>query len=115
MGDGGLVDDGAAVRAHARDRATIVVAENEPQLTDLVREESAGGMGLDALWNDDFHHAAMVALNGRREAYYSDTAGTAAEFIAALKPPEGWRLDEPRLVSVDKATRVNIELRKASP
>ena len=35
-----------------------------------------GGYGLDALWNDDFHHSAMVALTGRAEAYYSDTAAS---------------------------------------
>lgn len=39
----------------------------------------------------------------------------AAAFIAALKPPEGWKLEEPRLVSVDKATRVNLELRRVTP
>ena len=32
---------------------------------------TTGGYGLDALWNDDFHHSAVVALTGRREAYYS--------------------------------------------
>jgi len=41
--------------------------------------------------------------------------GDAAAFIAALKPPEGWKLEEPRLVSVDKATRVNLELRRVAP
>lgn len=40
--------------------------------------------------------------------------GDAATFISALKPPEGWSLDEPRLVSVDKATRINLELRKST-
>ena len=39
---------------------------------------SSGGYGLDALWNDDFHHARMVALTGRDEAYYSDYRGVAA-------------------------------------
>ena len=42
-----------------------------------------GGFGLDALWNDDFHHAAMVRLTGRNEAYFTDYLGTAEEFIAA--------------------------------
>ena len=42
-----------------------------------------GGYGLDALWNDDFHHSAMVALTGRREAYYTDYRGTPQEFISA--------------------------------
>jgi maltooligosyltrehalose trehalohydrolase len=37
------------------------------------------------LWNDDFHHSAMVALTGRAEAYYSDTRGEPQEFISAAK------------------------------
>jgi len=74
-----------AVRAAAGDRATYVVAENEPQDTRLVRPASDGGCGVDALWNDDFHHSAMVALTGRGEAYYSDTTGAAQEFIACAK------------------------------
>ena len=41
-----------------------------------------GGYGLDALWNDDFHHAAMVALTGRNEAYYTDYRGTPQEFVS---------------------------------
>jgi maltooligosyltrehalose trehalohydrolase len=40
---------------------------------------------LDALWNDDFHHSAHVALTGKNEAYYSDYAGTPQEFVAAIK------------------------------
>lgn len=80
-----ITEVGATVRQHAGARATIVVAENEPQLADLVRAEADGGMGLDGLWNDDFHHAAMAALTGRREAYYTDTTGSAAEFVAAAK------------------------------
>ncbi len=32
--------------------------ENEPQDSRLVRAPSEGGFGLDALWNDDFHHSA---------------------------------------------------------
>jgi maltooligosyltrehalose trehalohydrolase len=73
------------VREKARGRRTLVVAENEPQHAELVRPESEGGIGLDALWNDDFHHSAMVALTGRSEAYYSDTYGAPQEFISAAK------------------------------
>jgi maltooligosyltrehalose trehalohydrolase len=76
---------GARVRDAAGRRATIIVAENEPQTTDLVRPLSEGGFGLDALWNDDFHHSAMVALTGRSEAYYSDTHGAPQEFVSAAK------------------------------
>jgi maltooligosyltrehalose trehalohydrolase len=73
------------VRRSARARAAIVVAENEPQQTRLVRPPSQGGYGLDALWNDDFHHSAMVALTGHNEAYYTDYQGTPQEFISAFK------------------------------
>jgi len=76
---------GRAVRDAAGKRATIVVAENEPQDTRLVRPVDRGGYGIDALWNDDFHHSAMVALTGRAEAYYSDTRGAPQEFISAAK------------------------------
>jgi maltooligosyltrehalose trehalohydrolase len=72
-------------RAAAGDRAIILIAENEPQNVRLVRPLGAGGYGLDALWNDDFHHSAVVALTGRREAYYTDYQGTPQEFVAAAK------------------------------
>jgi maltooligosyltrehalose trehalohydrolase len=71
------------VRETAGPRLTFIVGENEPQHTRLLRSPRLGGYGFDALWNDDFHHSAMVALTGRREAYYSDYEGHAREFIAA--------------------------------
>jgi maltooligosyltrehalose trehalohydrolase len=76
---------GARVRDAARGRSTIVVAENEPQDTRLIRPVAEGGFGLDGLWNDDFHHSAAVALTGRAEAYYSDTRGEPQEFVSAAK------------------------------
>jgi maltooligosyltrehalose trehalohydrolase len=76
---------GRRVREAARGRRTIVVAENEPQHSRLVRPLEAGGYGLDGLWNDDFHHSAVVRLTGRREAYYTDYLGTAQEFVSMVK------------------------------
>ena len=73
------------VREAAGSRATLVIAENEPQDTKLVRSPEAGGLGLDALWNDDFHHAAHVALTGHNEAYYSDYSGHARELLASVR------------------------------
>jgi maltooligosyltrehalose trehalohydrolase len=72
-------------RQAAGTRSVYVVAENEPQQTRLVRPSSAGGYGVDALWNDDFHHTAVVSLTGRREAYYTDYKGAAQEFISCAK------------------------------
>ena len=76
---------GKCVRASARGRKTILVAENEPQHTKLVHPIESGGYGLDALWNDDFHHSAMVAMTGRNEAYYTDYLGKPQEFISMVK------------------------------
>jgi maltooligosyltrehalose trehalohydrolase len=76
---------GRAARLAAGDRSIILVAENEPQETKLVRPRSEGGDDLDALWNDDMHHSAMVALTGHHEAYYSDYRGRPQEFISAAK------------------------------
>ncbi|HEY1771013.1 MAG TPA: malto-oligosyltrehalose trehalohydrolase [Chthoniobacterales bacterium] len=74
-----------AAREAAGPRAIVLLAENEPQETRLARPQSAGGYGLDALWNDDFHHAAIVALTGRTQAYYTDYRGAPQEFISAVK------------------------------
>jgi maltooligosyltrehalose trehalohydrolase len=73
------------VRDAARGRETIIVGENEPQDTRLSRPADGGGYGLDGLWNDDFHHTALVALTGRSEAYYSDYRGTPQEFVSSAK------------------------------
>jgi maltooligosyltrehalose trehalohydrolase len=73
------------VRASARGRGTLLVAENEPQHTRLAQPVSQGGFGIDALWNDDFHHSAQVVLSSRCEAYYSDYRGAPQEFISAAK------------------------------
>jgi maltooligosyltrehalose trehalohydrolase len=72
-------------RKSAGKRSIIIIAENESQDVRLIRTVPDGGFGLDAVWNDDFHHTAMVALTGRKEAYYSDYLGTPQEFISAAK------------------------------
>ncbi len=73
------------VRAAAGGRSTIVVTENEPQQVKLVRPLDKGGHGFDGMWNDDFHHSALVALTGRSEAYLSDYLGAPQEFISMAK------------------------------
>jgi maltooligosyltrehalose trehalohydrolase len=75
----------AAARAGAGGRATIVVGENEPQHSHLARAPESSGFGLDALWNDDFHHCARVAATGRSEAYLEGYRGNAQEFVSAVK------------------------------
>jgi maltooligosyltrehalose trehalohydrolase len=72
-------------REAAAPRSVYIVGENEPQHVRMVEPPERGGYGLDALWNDDFHHSAMVAMTGRADAYYSDYRGTPQEFLAAAK------------------------------
>lgn len=69
----------------ANGRQTYVIAENELQQSILVRSVEEGGYGLDALWNDDFHHTALVRLTGRNDAYYQDYLGTPQEFVSTFK------------------------------
>lgn len=66
-------------------RKTLAIAENEPQDTRLIRPLSDGGYGFDLIWNDDFHHTALVRLTGKREAYYTDYLGSPQEFISSIK------------------------------
>ena len=75
----------ASARKAAKDRSIVILAENEPQDSRLVRSLEDGGFGLDGLWNDDFHHSAMVALTGKNEAYYCDHLGSPQELISAAK------------------------------
>jgi maltooligosyltrehalose trehalohydrolase len=72
-------------RAAAGRRRIVMIAENESQDARIVRAVENGGYGLDAVWNDDFHHSARVALTGRREAYYTDYLGSPQELIALAK------------------------------
>jgi len=76
---------GRAARAAAGERSIVLFAENERQEAKLIRTREEGGDDLDGVWNDDWHHAAIVALTGRNEAYYSDYTGCPQEFIAAAK------------------------------
>ena len=72
-------------REAGKPRNIILAAENEKQDVRLITPVAKGGYGLDAIWNDDFHHTAMVALTGRREAYYTDYRGTSQELLSAVK------------------------------
>jgi maltooligosyltrehalose trehalohydrolase len=76
---------GRRARQAARGRSAIVVAEDDSQRVRLIRSQEAGGMGLDGVWNDDFHHSARVALTGRNEAYLGGYRGKPQEFISAVK------------------------------
>ena len=76
---------GRAARKAAGARSILLIAENDRQEARMVRPRSKGGDDLDGMWNDDFHHSAVVALTSRKEAYYDDYRGAPQEFISAAK------------------------------
>ena len=76
---------GRAAREAADSRSIILVAENDLQEARVTRPQNEGGDGLDGMWNDDFHHSAIVALIGQNLGYFSDYSGKPQEFISAAK------------------------------
>jgi maltooligosyltrehalose trehalohydrolase len=80
-----IAEIASAARAAAPERQLFMVAENQPQDRRLVESPDAGGYGLDAIGNDDFHHAARVALTGHNDFYYRDYQGTSSELLASAK------------------------------
>ena len=69
-----LQELGAAVHEQAErlNRRIYVIAESDLNDVRLVRSPELGGYGLDAQWNDDFHHALHTLLTGERTGYYKD-------------------------------------------
>ncbi|NGX55162.1 MAG: Malto-oligosyltrehalose trehalohydrolase [Chlamydiae bacterium] len=55
------------------EREAYVVAESDLNDSKIIRVNEE--KGLSALWNDDFHHAAHVALTGEQTTYYNDFNG----------------------------------------
>src|SRR5665648_956847 len=72
-------------RERAGDRSILVFIENEDQEADFARPPKHGTGAVDGLWNDDYHHAAKVALSDRGGAYYTDFRGSPQELISTSK------------------------------
>ncbi|MBU1647794.1 MAG: malto-oligosyltrehalose trehalohydrolase [Proteobacteria bacterium] len=53
-------------------RKTYVIAESDLNDSRLIRPRREGGYGLDAQWNDDFHHALHTLLTEEEQGYYQD-------------------------------------------
>jgi maltooligosyltrehalose trehalohydrolase len=69
-----LQELGEAVHAQAErlNRRIYLMAESDLNDSRLIRAPEVGGFGLDAQWNDDFHHALHALLTGERTGYYQD-------------------------------------------
>ncbi len=58
-------------------RHLVLIAESDLNDPRIVRPSQMGGYGLDAQWNEDFHHALHAALTGEKQGYYADFGGLA--------------------------------------
>jgi maltooligosyltrehalose trehalohydrolase len=69
-----LEELGDAVRRRAAvlGRAVHLIAEDDANDVRLLLPPEGGGLGLDAMWSDDFHHALHALLTGERPGYYQD-------------------------------------------
>lgn len=59
-------------RAEELNRRVYLIAESNADDARLIRPPHSGGYGLDAQWNDDFHHALHFLLTGETAGYYQD-------------------------------------------
>jgi malto-oligosyltrehalose trehalohydrolase len=59
-------------------RFLVLVAESDLNNPRLITAREAGGYGLSAQWDDDFHHAVHALVTGERQGYYGDFGAIAA-------------------------------------
>src|SRR5688500_36889 len=64
--------DAARQEARALNRPFHITAESHDNDRRVILPENDGGLGLDGVWSDDFHHALHVRLTGEHGGYYCD-------------------------------------------
>jgi maltooligosyltrehalose trehalohydrolase len=81
-----LLELGEAIRARSREvgRPLYLIPESAANDIRLLRPPELGGFGLDAQWNDDYHHSLRVLLTGERRGYYQDY-GCAGDLAKSLR------------------------------
>jgi maltooligosyltrehalose trehalohydrolase len=78
-----LSQEVSELEAHLGRRLTLI-AESDLNNPRVVTPRECGGFGIDAQWNDDFHHALHTVLTGERNGYYADF-GTLEQLAKALR------------------------------
>lgn len=70
--------------AERLNRRVHLMAESDRNDVRLIRAPEVGGYGLDAHWNEDFHHALHTLLTGEQSGYYQDF-GRLAQMAKAFR------------------------------
>ena len=65
-------------------RPLALIAESDLNDPRVVTPRAAGGLGCDAQWSDDFHHALHTLVTGERDGYYADF-GSVGQLATALE------------------------------
>jgi maltooligosyltrehalose trehalohydrolase len=84
--------DAVRARGAALGRRVHLIAESDLSDPRVVRPTAEHGLGFDAQWADDLHHAVHAAITGEGQGYYEDFAGyddggPVGALIAALRSP----------------------------
>ncbi|MGH8013798.1 MAG: malto-oligosyltrehalose trehalohydrolase, partial [Candidatus Binataceae bacterium] len=77
-------------QANALGRRAFLIAESDLNDVRVINPVEFGGHGLDAQWNDDFHHALHSLITDSRHGYFADF-GTVGALRKALE--EGYVYD----------------------
>lgn len=69
-----LAELGEAVHRHAErlGRKIAVIAESDLNDARVISPPEIGGLGIDAQWSDDFHHALHSLITAETAGYYAD-------------------------------------------
>jgi maltooligosyltrehalose trehalohydrolase len=64
--------EATSVFSQQQGRKFYLIAESDLNDARVVREPAIGGYGIDAQWNDGFHHCVHTLLTGEKTGYYED-------------------------------------------
>jgi maltooligosyltrehalose trehalohydrolase len=70
--------------SRAARRRLYLIAESDLNDPKLIAPPDAGGIGLDAVWSDDFHHSLHTLITGERDGYYRDY-GTVHHLVKSIR------------------------------
>ena len=70
------------------DHGAFAIAEDSRNESRLILPAEENGVGFDAVWADDFHHAVRVSNTHENEGYLGDFNGSLAEIVETLR--SGW-------------------------
>ncbi len=87
-----VADEVEVLAAHLR-RPLFLIAESDLNDPRFVRSRDAGGLGFDAAWADEWHHALHAALTGETSGYYEDFRPFGSLMLLAKALGQAWVYD----------------------